>query len=295
MRHLNESVSVIVPAFNRASCIGEALESLQRQTHGNWNAIVVDDCSTDATVAVVQEYCRQDKRISLLAQGRNQGAQAARNAGIRAATSKWIAFLDSDDQYVPDSLEIRLRKACETGFRVIHSSCGFLNTSDHSAKVFEVRPSEGNIYKDVLQRPGPLFPSLLVAKDALAHIDYLDESIISYQEWDTAIRLAKHYHFGFVAEPTFLYRLSGEDSISRDLSRTAAGYEQVVRKHFRAILFQAGPHAVANHYSSLAYLYRLAGKNTKAVSSAINAVAWWPLKLTKIMRGLRTARAEAGR
>jgi glycosyltransferase involved in cell wall biosynthesis len=291
---MSDSVAVVIPAFNRASFIGDALTSLQRQTYQDWQAIVVNDGSVDQTAAIVQEFSRKDKRITLLEHDRRKGAQAARNSGIRAAGTRWIAFLDSDDEYLPRSLEQRLQRAAETGFQVIHSACSVLDKSD-SAKAFHVPPIEGNVYSDLLRGPGPTFPALMATREALSRIGYLDESILSYQEWDTAIRLARHYKFAFVPESTFLYRLGESDTISRDSYMAAIGYGRIFRKHFRSILLQVGPHAIANHYSNLAHHYRLAGRETKALYCMITAVAWWPLKLARIPHKIRQARGSEDR
>ena len=72
-----------------------------------------------------------------------------------------------------------------------------------------------------MQKPGPTFPSLLVSKEALVRIGYLDETIVAYQEWDTAIRLARYYEFAFVPEPTFVYDCRQSDTISKDSLREA--------------------------------------------------------------------------
>ncbi|HLJ59991.1 MAG TPA: glycosyltransferase family 2 protein [bacterium] len=99
-------VSVVIPAFHRVPTIGAAWRSVQAQTHRDWEAIAVDDGSTDGTAEVVMRLAHEDDRIKRIRHDRNCGAQAARNAGIRSACGEWIAFLDSDDQWLPQSLDI---------------------------------------------------------------------------------------------------------------------------------------------------------------------------------------------
>jgi glycosyltransferase involved in cell wall biosynthesis len=96
-------VSVIIPAFNRASLIGQAIESVLGQTFRDFELIVVDDGSTDETTEVVRGY--SDPRIRLIELPSNAGSNAARNRGIKEARSDLIAFLDSDDLYLPTKLE----------------------------------------------------------------------------------------------------------------------------------------------------------------------------------------------
>jgi glycosyltransferase involved in cell wall biosynthesis len=95
-------VSVIMPTFNRADTIQRAIRSVQAQTFTDWELIVVDDGSTDNTVALI-EGC--DQRLKILRQ-ENQGAVRARNAGLRASAGSYIAFLDSDDEWLPHHLEL---------------------------------------------------------------------------------------------------------------------------------------------------------------------------------------------
>lgn len=247
-------ISVIIPAYNRSTIVPQALRSVMNQTYRNIEIILVDDGSTDDTGQVAQAFIREDQRIHYVRQETNSGAQAARNSGIRAGQGEWIAFLDSDDTWLPDSLAQRFTLAQHEGVSVVHSEC-LVSASEQHEKLFGVPPMSGQVYRDVLCRPGPVFPSLLVTKHALHTIDLLDEQILAFQEWDTAIRLARHFAFGFVKEPTFRYNCHGHETISKNLVWDAKGYEQIVRKHTREILRVAGRQALSEHYLQIAMRY----------------------------------------
>lgn len=266
-------VSVVIPAYNRAAVIGDALESVKAQTHRRWEVIVVDDGSTDGTVERIEAVARADRRIRLLRHERNRGAQAARNTGVRAATGDWIAFLDSDDRYLPHSLEARLEAARPEAVEVVHSECRVVRP-DGSAAVYGVPPFAGRIYRDVLRRAGPVFPGLLVRRAALDRIGLLDERIVAFQEWDTTIRLARHHAFAFVPTPTFIYETRAANAISRDFVRAGRGYEQVLRKHLPAILFHAGPRAIGRHYRVAAQWYGDGGDARAARRCRAVAILW---------------------
>jgi hypothetical protein len=126
-------------------------------------------------------------------------------------------------------------------------------------ETFEVPALSGNVYRQLLREAGPVFQTLLVSAKALQEIGGLDEAIVAYQEWGTAIRLAKRFEFAFVPEPTFVYDCRGMDTISKNLLRGARGYEQILRKHLRDIALRAGPRAVSKHYARLSSEYRIAG------------------------------------
>lgn len=275
-------VSVVVPAHNRAATIASCLESVRQQTHGRWEVIVVDDGSDDDTAGIVQTMASSDARLRLLRHERNRGAQAARNTGARAARGDWIAFLDSDDQFTPRSLELRLARASACKVEVVHSDCDVL-TPDGGRSRFGVRPISGRVHRELLFGQGPLFPGMLVTRRALERIGYLDEDVVAFQEWDTAIRLARECEFAFVPETTFVYDCRRSDSISRDLLRTAIGYEQVFRKHRSAMLQTAGPAALARHYYMLASLYGQARGIRKACIYWLLAALWGPFRLPELL------------
>lgn len=283
---MNELVSIIVPVYNRASKIERALRSIEAQTYPHWEVIVIDDGSTDGTPEVVKRIAEKDRRIRLIRHECNRGAQAARNTGIRAAKGEWIAFLDSDDEWLPHSLKVRLEEARRRNVKVVHSDC-YVIKEDGSLKLYGIPPLAGWIYREVLARPGPMFPSLLVHNTALRRIGLLDERIIAYQEWDTAIRLAKYYPFSFIPEPTFIYDCRGTDTISRDTLKNAIGYEQVIRKHLWSILRNLGPRALSNHYFAAAFRYRKAGHRFDALRCEIIAWLYWPLRPRMVLWRLK--------
>ncbi|MCK1284204.1 glycosyltransferase family 2 protein [Bradyrhizobium sp. 44] len=99
------SVSVIIPAYNAAGCIGRAIASVQAQTEQDFEIIVVNDCSADDTVAVVSSVAAKDSRIRLVSQDKNGGPSRARNRGFAEARGTWLAILDADDAYKRDRLE----------------------------------------------------------------------------------------------------------------------------------------------------------------------------------------------
>lgn len=100
---MNDLVSIITPSYNTARFIAETINCVLAQTYTNWEMIIVDDCSTDDTDAVVGSF--SDPRIRYLKNEKNSGAAVSRNRALREAKGKWIAFLDSDDLWEPDKLE----------------------------------------------------------------------------------------------------------------------------------------------------------------------------------------------
>ena len=226
---MTPSVSVVIPTYNRAHRVEKAIRSVQAQTYPDFEIIVVDDGSTDNTDSVMDRLIKEDSRIRFMKQPVNRGAQAARNRGIRESRGEWIAFLDSDDQWLPKGLEQRISLAKKKGVSVVHADADILD--DDGMKRYGIPGFQGKVYQDLLRSEGPLFPALLVKKNALEKIGFLDESMLAFQEWDTTIRLAKHFEFAFLPEATFIYDCRGNDTISKQFARNGAGYKQVFDKH----------------------------------------------------------------
>lgn len=102
---MHGKVTIITPLYNCSDFLDDTLNSVLAQTYQNWEVIMVDDCSSDNSVLIAQEFVEEDHRIKLIQLEKNSGAAVARNKAIEAATGRFIAFLDSDDLWMPNKLE----------------------------------------------------------------------------------------------------------------------------------------------------------------------------------------------
>lgn len=109
-------VSIITPTWNCVSFICETIRSIQAQTYTNWELIISDDCSTDNTDRIIKPYIDDDPRIKYICNPKNSGAAITRNNALRRAKGRWIAFLDSDDLWLPEKLEHQLRFMVENNY-----------------------------------------------------------------------------------------------------------------------------------------------------------------------------------
>lgn len=101
-------VSIILPSYNVGKYIAQTIESVTAQTYPDWELLITDDCSTDDTCAIVKRYADRDARIKLFVLDKNSGAGAARNYSINKAEGRYIAFLDADDWWYPDKLQVQM-------------------------------------------------------------------------------------------------------------------------------------------------------------------------------------------
>ncbi len=112
---MSELVSIIMPSYNTAEYISESINSVIAQTYKNWELIIVDDCSTDNTDEAVSVFLN-DTRIHYLKNEKNSGAALSRNRALREAKGRWIAFLDSDDLWLPEKLEKQIKFMEDNGY-----------------------------------------------------------------------------------------------------------------------------------------------------------------------------------
>ena len=115
-------VSIITPTFNSAKYIAETIQSVQNQTHQNWEMIIVDDCSSDETISIIQKIQNQESRIHLVIQNNNVGPAVTRNKGIELAKGKYLTFLDADDIWFPDFILKSIETIEQTKIPFVFSS-----------------------------------------------------------------------------------------------------------------------------------------------------------------------------
>jgi glycosyltransferase involved in cell wall biosynthesis len=234
-------VSVVIPTHNREKTIGYCLDSVLNQTYRNLEVLIVDDCSDkcslEKTKRIIDSY--NDERINIITLKEKSGAQVARNTGIKAARSDWIALLDSDDAWILDKIERQMNVVEQNGWDkliVVHSDAVLCNVIDKTKTRFNIKRIEGeNVFAELLKGPAPMFQAILTSKMAFELTGYLDENVPSYQEWDTSLKLAKICKFIYLDEPTFYYFLHEGDTISKDHRRDVEGYGYVINKYEKNI------------------------------------------------------------
>jgi len=247
-------ISVIIPTYNRGYLLARAIRSVVNQTYQNFEIIVIDDGSTDDTEEIMKKF--HDERITYLRHENNKGAASARNTGIRAAKGEYIAFLDSDDEWLPKKLEkqIKILKSTSSKIGVVYT--GFWRIMGHKkfyVPVPEISPKEGNVYNNILC--GKFLvdtPAAIVKKVCFKKVGMFDESLPALEELDLWIKISKYYHFKYIAEPLFIsYYTSGSISVNRLISCKAM--KSILKKHFKE--FRKNRKALANFCYRIARLY----------------------------------------
>lgn len=297
------AVSIVIPVFNRVESVRMAVESVLRQSFTDFELLVVDDGSTDGTMAALDGI--GDPRLRRLANPRNMGVSAARNTGIREARAPWVAFQDSDDEWLPRKLEKQMARLATAGPETVACYCGMLTTllersegptgtkapaPGRKAVIYLPDPQfagvEGNLQPALLRGSFVSTQMLVARRDALLQIGGFDETLPALVDWECVIRLAEQGAFAFVDEPLVLQVFS-ENSITRSRRKRADARARIVAKH-RA-LFAATPGLLAGHHVSIAGELRRLGDRAGARAELGRALRLRPFSLPILARLLRLA------
>lgn len=282
-------VSVIIPTYNRAATVVRAVESVLAQTLPPDEIIVVDDGSTDHTAAVLDRF---RTRVRIIVQ-RNQGASAARNTGIRAASCEVIAFLDSDDYWRPTKLERQMElfrrfpeaTCCVCNARLEYETGEVLYSFD----VAGLKPAtETGLWTnpmEVLVTRFLLFNQVVaVRREALHSAGFFDESLRIMEDYDLQLRLALTGPWTYLREPLVIWQGGTADSL------TSSSTDGLARRHAREILRKLQARHDLSRWVAPAVLSRRIWHLSQRITAAewMQQKAWVPRLAGRALRfGLR--------
>jgi glycosyltransferase involved in cell wall biosynthesis len=227
-------VSVVLPTYNRANLIGRSLRSVLDQTYHDFEIIVVDD-STDDTEEIVKSF--EDERIRYIKRDIRKGAGAARNTGIKSARGKYIAFQDSDDEWLSEKLEKQMKVLEAAPFEVGIVYTDMLRISEdgktkywHSPAVVDgclINPKTSDY--QVLELG---IQSTLIKKECFNEILF-DEELPGFEDLALLIRLTRHYGFEHIKEPLVKYYAT--EGISSNMDASIAAQNMLFKKYSEEI------------------------------------------------------------
>ena len=215
------TVSVVIPCFNQARYVREAIESVLTQTEPPQEIIVIDDGSTDATLSLLKAFGRS---IQVIAQA-NGGVAAARNVGIAASKGDYVALLDSDDAWLPDKLAAQMRLAARWPDAVLlHTLCSTMDKNSlprrDSAEEYPDR-IEVDALERLLGHCYPTTSSCIIRRSALELVGGFDVAFerqggYAAEDWELYVRLAEVGAFASVGKPLTKYRVHSESKTQAD-------------------------------------------------------------------------------
>lgn len=210
---MNGLVSIITPTYNSEKFITETIQSVQNQTYQNWEMLIVDDCSSDKTVDIIQQFMEDDHRIHLLRLNKNSGASKARNEAIKLVKGDYMTFLDADDIWFSDFIQNSIDKIDKTGIPFVFSS---------------YRRSNENlefVYSDFIVPQKVTYTDILKTNSISCLTAFLDvkelgvkqmPDIRKRQDMGLWLKYLKEIPYAYgIQEPKAIYRIR-ENSLSRD-------------------------------------------------------------------------------
>lgn len=200
-------VSVIIPCYNCRHFIARALESVKRQTYKNIEIIVVDDGSSSADT---KEFITNNYSDIIYFYQKNQGPAAARNRGIKLSKGKYIAFLDSDDVWLPNKIENQMKiMSKKNDISLIHT--GRVNVSGDKKKVLKRNLPSGDIFDFLLKQDFITTSSVLVTRDCIYDVGMFDENLIGVEDYLLWLKIAHRYKCFYLDIPLVEYHLHGQN------------------------------------------------------------------------------------
>ena len=272
-------ISVIIPTYNRSQYICEAIDGALEQTYKNIEIIVVDDGSTDSTKDVLTKYGSNVKYIYQ----NNAGPSVARNSGIKQSKGELLAFLDSDDIWLPQKLEKQL-ELIQQSPNIGLVSCGSYDI-DSSGNIISkpiIRRNYENmdiLIKTLILRNvvgGGSIP--LVRRECFDKLGLFSEDIIICEDRDMWIRIAKNYKIKFIEEPLIKYRIHGTN-LNKDVTRIKENGRKLVERNVDKKDFLFKRKAYSYLYITLAWEYMDKRDGYSALINILKSITSYPFKV----------------
>jgi len=222
-----ETVSVVIPTYNAASFLEQAVDSALAQTYGAVEVIVVDDGSTDHTAEVLGRYAN---RLRVLQQA-NQGAAAACNAGVEAAAGGWIAFLDADDEWLPAKLERQLNRCGDFAISHTDSVC-FGDSIEGEVLRSSFEPQYGGkVLGQLLVRNFITKSSVLMRRDVFRSYGGFAARYHGVEDWPFWLKVCKDHELGYLPESVVRYHVR-RSSKSTESRKTLVDHIRIIEEAF---------------------------------------------------------------
>jgi len=244
-------VTILTPAYNVESCVGETIRSVQAQTHEDWELIVVDDCSTDATAEVVSGYAR-DSRVRLVRSPKNAGPSRARSLALQQARGRYVAFVDADDLWLPEKLERQLAFMQQSGAGLSYTA--FRRMLADGSRIGRLIPVPKEMsYRRLLGNTAIATSTVVLDREATGDFDFTHG--YRYDDFILWLSLLRR---GIVArglnEDLVRYRVRMH-SVSRNKSSSVRAVWQIYREQQKLSL-PASAWYLANYALRAAWKYR---------------------------------------
>lgn len=225
-------ISIVLPTFNGEKYIRQAIDSILKQTFQNWELIIVDDCSTDDTLQVINGYQKMDSRIKVIHNSENQKLPCSLNIGFRYSSGRFLTWTSDDNYYLPQALEIMHQYLYKN--KEIYMVCAGMNMIDETNRVIDAMPSYNEIQMFYYNCVGACF---LYRREVWERLGDYDTELFLVEDYDYWLRIIKQYNgIGYINQTLYEYRTHNN---SLTIKKQREVNEKIVclrRKHFSLLL-----------------------------------------------------------
>jgi glycosyltransferase involved in cell wall biosynthesis len=282
-------ISVVVPCFNRSHIIKKCIDSVLNQTFKDFELIIIDNGSTDDTKAVVQSYIDQDSRVKYFWQENTGSPAGSRNSGIRTSSGQWISFLDSDDRWLDNKLEVvseEIKHSTEQTIAISHWENHYIDNTFSKVLNHGYLGNE-NLYKKLLFKGNCYSTSAMtVKKSAILEVGLFNESksYFAVEDYDMWLRLTT------IGSITNLKQSLGEfhvnsDNMSGDPELVNENLKNVVSDHIRQLSVKNEKHVLKINRARIDYYkartYQMEGEFNKSLKALTPSILSDPWKVKK--------------
>lgn len=238
---MNKSISIIIPSFNRSvRILSNAVESVFRQDYPISEIIVVDDNYDNPYLSKsIEEFCISNKLIYIQSHG--IGASGARNCGINIASGEYIAFLDDDDEWLPQKIKAQMNLFSRPNIGLVYCR-GYTTTINANGEISQGYYATDRYYKtkvtydDLLMRNYiGTTTQIIIKKDILKKLGGFDETLPSRQDYDLCLRVSRKYQCVGSNQHLFIHHIHDKGQITDDPRRNIVGYQMLLRKYKKDI------------------------------------------------------------
>jgi hypothetical protein len=268
-------VSVIIPTYNRADFIEEAVESALCQTYKDFEIIIVDDGSTDNTKDVLQKFHNKIRYVYK----NNGGVASARNSGIKHAHGEYIAFLDSDDLWLPERLKIGVQALdFDKNIGLFFSDCHRVFNGKRVSKTYfdAYKPYSGFVFKQLYMQDFIPTSTVLVRKDCLRLLGMFDGNLPSCEDYDLWLRISTCFKINYTKMPLAIYKTHSKSiscknffgpALRKVLVKTKINYKNQIKEFSRA-----AKRRISMVSCSRGWHLKKSGNYDEAINEALNAL-----------------------
>ena len=221
-------VSIITPVYNAERFLSDTIKSVQNQTYKNWEILLIDDCSKDNSAQIIKQFQKYDDRIKYIKLEKNSGASVSRNTGIKNAKGRFIAFVDSDDIWKPEKLEIQIKYMLKENLGFTFTSYRYMKENGELTNKIAKAPSKIN-YNGLLKNTIIGCSTVVIDREI---VDYFEMPLVRRgQDTATWLQILRKEKYAYGIEQDLVnYRLVGESLSSNKiiaLKRTWNTYRNV--------------------------------------------------------------------